>query len=89
MSGHQTAALRDEHAQTVQRALRMTKSLLFVGFGGGLDDPNFGALLRWTCAVFRESEYRHYRLVLDSEEIEAQKRAHAGHRAHRLCPQRG
>lgn len=62
--------LGDSHAQTVLRALRMTKTLLFVGFGAGLDDPNFGALLRWTREVFRESEVRHFRLAR-ADEVDA------------------
>ncbi len=59
--------LHSAHAQTVLRALRMTKTLLFVGFGAGLDDPNFGALLRWTREVFASSEVRHYRLARADE----------------------
>src|SRR5438045_1484143 len=39
------AVLGDEHAQTVLKALAMTKTLIFIGFGVGLDDPNFGQLL--------------------------------------------
>ena len=54
--------LRNPHAKEVLRALRMTKTLLFVGFGAGMDDPNFGALRRWTREVLAGSEVRHYRL---------------------------
>jgi hypothetical protein len=43
------------------------RTLLFVGCGEGLEDPNFGALLRWTRRVFAGSEYRHYRLALTNE----------------------
>ncbi len=32
----------DDHAQAAINALRLTKSLLFVGCGEGLNDPNFG-----------------------------------------------
>jgi HEAT repeat protein len=67
--------LRNTHAQTVLRALRMTKTLLFVGFGAGLDDPNFGALLRWTREVFASSEVRHYRLAR-ADEVEAVQAQH-------------
>lgn len=58
--------LRDEHAQNTLRTLRTMRTLLFVGFGGGLDDPNFGALLKWAGRVFAESGYRHFRLFLDA-----------------------
>ena len=60
--------LRDPHAQAVLRALRLTKTLLFVGFGGGLDDPNFGTLLRWTREIFGGSEVRHFRLARADEQ---------------------
>jgi hypothetical protein len=57
------AVLGDAHAQAVLRALPLLRSLLFVGFGGGLADPNFGALLRWTGDVLARSPHRHYRLA--------------------------
>ncbi|EYF02638.1 SIR2 family NAD-dependent protein deacylase [Chondromyces apiculatus] len=63
----------DKHAQAMQRALRTTRTLLFVGCGAGLEDLNVGALLQWSREVFGGSEYRHYRLVLDAEEEEVQK----------------
>jgi len=56
--------LRDEHAQNTLRTLRTMRTLLFVGFGGGLQDPNFGSLLKWAGRVFSESGFRHYRLYL-------------------------
>ena len=60
-------ALGDEHAQTMLKAVRTTRTLLFVGFGEGLSDPNFGAFLRWTRKVFPGSEYRHFRLALERD----------------------
>ena len=57
------AVLGDALAQTIQRALRATRTLLFIGYGAGLADPNFGALLRWTRDVFSGSEFRHFRLA--------------------------
>jgi hypothetical protein len=54
-------------AQTVLRGLRTFKTLLFVGCGDGLADPNFGALLEWARVAFRNMEGRHYRLCLESE----------------------
>jgi tetratricopeptide (TPR) repeat protein len=59
--------LGDAHAQTMQRAIRANRTLLFVGCGEGLKDPNFGACLKWTRGVFAESEYRHYRLAAGSD----------------------
>lgn len=65
--------LGDAHAQTMLRTLRAARTLLFVGCGGGLEDPNLGALLRWTHGVFAESEYRDYRLCLDTEVDDLQR----------------
>lgn len=66
-------------AQTVQRALALSRSLLLVGFGAGLGDPNFAAFRRWMREVLPESEARHYRLALSSEVREA-AREHAEER---------
>jgi hypothetical protein len=54
--------MTDAHAQTILRALQAMRTLLFVGFGAGLKDPNFGELLRWTGTIFSGSEYRRFRL---------------------------
>jgi hypothetical protein len=59
--------LGDTHAQFVQRAVAAYNSLLFVGCGEGLTDPNFAALRRWLAEVFSAGEYRHFRLSLESE----------------------
>ncbi len=69
--------VKNAHAQAVLRALRMTKTLLFVGFGAGLEDPNFGGLLRWTREVFHSSEVRHFRLARaeDVVGVQAQHRS--------------
>ena len=61
------AVLGDAHAQTVLRALRLRQAFLFIGFGAGLGDPNFGELLSWSRAVFSGSEYRHFRLCRSEE----------------------
>ena len=61
------AVLADPHAQEMLRALRTLRTLVFVGFGAGLRDPNFGALLRWSRGVFSGSEYRHFRLVAEKD----------------------
>lgn len=49
------------------RALWISKSFLFVGFGKGLGDPNFSALLAWARSIFPTSPVRHFRLVTDEE----------------------
>lgn len=57
----------NEHTQAVMRALGMAKSLLFIGFGAGLRDPNFRQFLRWARRVSWTMPYRHYRLARASE----------------------
>ena len=66
--------LGDEHAQTMQRALASMRTVLFIGCGDGLSDPNFGKLRDWIGKVFAGSEYRHFRLCLtgEREEVQAQ-----------------
>jgi hypothetical protein len=59
--------LGDAYAQFVPRALSAFNSLLFVGCGEGLKDPNFLALRQWLGDVFEGSEYRHFRLALSGE----------------------
>ena len=56
-----------EHAQAMQQAMTAMGTLLFVGFGAGLADPNFAALRAWMGRLFKGSEYRHFRLALDGE----------------------
>ena len=57
----------DEFTQLVMRALRLSYVPVMVGFGAGIDDPNFGPFIAWAADVFRDSTSRIYRLVLESE----------------------
>jgi SIR2-like domain len=59
--------LGNAHAQNVLRALQTMKTLLFVGFGMGLKDPNFAPFLRWSGQLFASSEYRSFRLCKEAE----------------------
>jgi hypothetical protein len=63
-------------AQSIQQALAAMCSLVFVGMGDGAGDPNFKALRRWMVATFPDTEYRHFRLCLNSE-VSALEREHA------------
>jgi tetratricopeptide (TPR) repeat protein len=56
-----------EHAQVMEQAMTAMGTLLFVGVGAGLADPNFAALRAWMARLFRGSEYRHFRLATDGE----------------------
>jgi hypothetical protein len=64
---------QDAHAQAVVRALAMTQSLLFVGCGEGLSDPNFRPFFTWLREVNPGNEDRHYRLALNDKVVEFQK----------------
>lgn len=61
-------ALADASAQALLQALATTRSIVLVGFGAGLRDPNFTALRQWMARAWSGSEYRHYRLVLECEQ---------------------
>jgi hypothetical protein len=61
------AVLGDAHAEAMRKALAATQTLVFVGCGAGLADPNFTELRRWLGEVFASSPYRHYRLGLQAE----------------------
>lgn len=52
------------HAQATLRAIASTHSLIFVGYGEGLMDPNFRQFIEWISETLFESEHRHYRLDL-------------------------
>jgi hypothetical protein len=64
-------------AQTLQQAITTLSSLIFVGFGAGLDDPNFGHLIAWLREVFPDSSSIHFRLCLD-DEVTALSEKHSG-----------
>jgi SIR2-like domain len=68
------ALLNDEAAQSLQRSMASLSSLVFVGFGAGLEDPNFGALLRWVSKTFAERQAHHFWLVKDGD-VESANRA--------------
>ena len=57
----------NKFAQAMQQALTSMTTLLLVGYGGGLADPNFAGLRRWMRTVFEHSGAWHYRLCLDDE----------------------
>jgi hypothetical protein len=72
--------LRDPGAQNALRALASTRSLVFVGFGAGIADPNFGGLRRFLSKVLADSTNRHYRVVPDEEVDKARGEHHKNER---------
>jgi SIR2-like domain len=63
----------DPHTRATLQAMVATRTCLFIGCGGTLNDPNFGQMFSWFRQAFSKSPYPHYRLELDSrvEEIQA------------------
>ncbi|KAJ5896600.1 uncharacterized protein N7473_005999 [Penicillium subrubescens] len=53
--------------QALKSCLRGPKTLLFVGTGQGLEDPNFTSLLNWAEQETRDIHQRHYVLVADAD----------------------
>ncbi|WNG37670.1 SIR2 family protein [Archangium violaceum] len=65
--------LADKATQAAMRSLSLTHTLLLVGFGAGLGDPNFDALLKWMGEALSSSSFSHYRLVLNPDLAAARK----------------
>jgi len=66
--------LTDETSQFLQQAYYLTKSFIFVGYGEGLNDPNFDKLLTLHGKLFPSSSGDHFRLVSDDDLAAATKR---------------
>ena len=78
--GSYEAVLGDAPTQALLRAAAVLRTFILVGFGAGLDDPNFGALRRWMCEAIRGSEYRHFRLARASDVAWADDQHHPDER---------
>jgi hypothetical protein len=59
------AILANHGAQQLQSAAATLNTMVFIGVGTGLEDPNFGALIEWTRQY--APGVRHFRLCLDRE----------------------
>lgn len=66
--------LRSKHAQLIQRIMVATSTFIFVGFGAGLDDPNFLSLRETMAELFTGSGYGHFRLCTTQELTEYNQR---------------
>lgn len=73
--------LSSETAQHLQKAASSLKSLVYVGYGAGLDDPNFDQLIRWHRSKFVPSTVTHFRLCLNNE-LATLQALHAGDHIH-------
>ncbi len=64
--------LAAQSIQALQRSIAILECLIFVGFGAGVNDPNFSALTTWMGQTFSEGGPRHYRLCVadDSTDVD-------------------
>ncbi len=69
--------LNSDPAQHLQSAHYSMKAFVFVGYGAGLADPNFGNMLDIHRKLFPESNHDHFRLCRTSE-LDALQVEHAG-----------
>lgn len=69
--------LAADAAQMLQRSVSFLKSMVYVGYGAGLADPNFSKLIELHSRVFGVSEVKHFRLCRERDR-EALERQHAG-----------
>ena len=63
------------HSDVVQDVLKtflQYKTILFIGCGSGLEDPNFDALLRWASERHKNIAHRHCLLIRDSDSVRHQ-----------------
>lgn len=59
--------MEDRSLEAIRQSLFGQKSILFIGFGEGLNDPNFEQLKTWVDITSPKTEIRHYRLCRLSE----------------------
>lgn len=63
-----TNLLAHDSTRALEQAMSTLKSIVYIGFGGGLNDPNFAALLKWHRETFPHSAVTHYRLCREDEQ---------------------
>ena len=68
---------RDVPAQNLLRSVLTRDTVVFVGCGAGVDDPNFGGLLEWSRKALESCLHTHYHLVRESE-LEAVSKQYRG-----------
>jgi len=68
------ALLASDAAQSIQRAASTLKSIVYIGFGSGLSDPNFTRMIEWHRSHFFPSAVDHFRLCRsrDVDELRAE-----------------
>jgi hypothetical protein len=62
-----TRILGDKEAQARQQLLGGSCTMLFIGFGAGLGDPNFHSLIEWISRFLGQADCFHYQLVREGD----------------------
>ncbi|HWM90688.1 MAG TPA: tetratricopeptide repeat protein [Thermoanaerobaculia bacterium] len=75
----------DSHAQNALHTLGTAKTLLFIGCGDGLTDPNFDQFLGWLREILGESTSHHFRLCCAEEENAVRQQHQANDRIRVIC----
>ncbi len=76
--------INDDMTQLFMRALQLGKSLVFIGFGAGLEDPNFESFLKHGRTTLFKAEHRHYRLVKSDQVANARSQHPTGSKVYVL-----
>lgn len=71
--------LSDRNLTDLRNALAAVNTIIYVGFGEGLSDPNFASLRRWVRESLPDQDFTHYRLARASEVAQLEKN-HVGER---------
>ena len=64
-----------KHSDEVQDILKtflQYKTILFIGCGSGLEDPNFDTLLRWASERHKNISHRHCLLIRGDDKVKYQ-----------------
>jgi len=67
---------RDETAQIFLRSVFTLYTIVFVGCGAGIDDPNFSSLLAWSKDALKNCSHTHYHLITEHEKESITKQYH-------------
>ncbi|AXG69826.1 SIR2-like domain protein [Kordia sp. SMS9] len=59
--------VNDPKIQTFLKAIWSLKTIIFIGVGEGIADPNFENFRQWASTIFKNPRVKHYRLAIASE----------------------
>lgn len=65
--------LRRQLVEEFRKALSLTRTMVYIGCGGTLEDPHFSAFRQWSAGICQRTSAPHYRLVRECELEDARK----------------